>query len=71
MKPTAVDYLFHELWNSQKDKWVWQTILEQAKETEKEQMLNFYMWMRMNENSEKYLDFTDHEMYKEYLKPKH
>jgi PDZ domain-containing secreted protein len=36
-------------------------------EKEKEQMLNFYMWMRMNENSEKYLDYSDEDMFKEYL----
>lgn len=35
---------------------------------EKESMLNFYMWMRMNENTEKYLDYTDEEMFNEYLK---
>jgi ABC-type tungstate transport system permease subunit len=36
-------------------------------EKEKEQMLNFYMWMRMNENAEKYLDYSDEDMFKEYL----
>ena len=36
-------------------------------EKEKEQMLNFYMWMRMNENTEKYLDYSDEDMFKEYL----
>ena len=36
-------------------------------EEEKEQMLNFYMWMRMNENAEKYLDNTDNQMINEYL----
>jgi hypothetical protein len=25
------------------------------------------MWMRMNENSEKYLDYSDEDMFKEYL----
>ena len=45
-------------------------IKERAKEyleKEKEQMLNFYMWMRMNENTEKYLDYSDEDMFKEYL----
>ena len=37
---------------------------------EKEQMLNFYMWMRMNENTEKYLDYSDEDMFSEYLKQK-
>lgn len=39
-------------------------------EKEKEQMLNFYMWMRMNENTEKYLDYSDEDMFSEYLKQK-
>jgi ABC-type tungstate transport system permease subunit len=42
-------------------------ILELLKK-EKEHMLNFYMWMRMNENTEKYLDYTDEDMFNEYLK---
>jgi hypothetical protein len=40
---------------------------EELLEKEKEQMLNFYMWMRMNENTEKYLDYSDEDMFKEYL----
>ena len=71
MKQTTVEFIYQELWQAPKDKWMWQMILDQAKEMEKEQMLNFYMWIRMNENSEKYLDFTDDEMYDEYLKQKH
>jgi hypothetical protein len=35
-KQTAVDYIFQELWQSPKDKWMWQMILNQAKEIEKE-----------------------------------
>jgi len=31
-------------------------------------MLNFYMWMRMNEKAEEYLDYTDDDMFEEYLK---
>ena len=37
---------------------------------EKEQMLNFYMWMRMNENAEKYVDYSDEDVFKEYLNQK-
>jgi len=40
---------------------------ENLLEKEKEQILNFYMWMRMNENTEKYLDYSDEDMFKEYL----
>lgn len=41
---------------------------EEAKEMEKEQMLNFYMWMRMNERAEEYFHYTDEDMFEEYLK---
>jgi hypothetical protein len=44
--------------------------LEYCKQKEKEQMLNFYMWMRMNENAEKYLDYSDEDMFSEYLNQK-
>jgi hypothetical protein len=39
-------------------------------EKEKEHMLNFYMWMRMNENSEAYFHYSDEDMFKEYLNQK-
>lgn len=35
---------------------------------EKDQMLNFYMWMRMNEKAEKYFHYSDEDMLNEYLK---
>jgi hypothetical protein len=41
---------------------------EEAKEMEKKQMLNFYMWMRMNEKAEEYFHYTDEDMFEEYLK---
>ena len=37
-------------------------------EKEKEQMLNFYMWMRMNESAEQYFHYSDDDMFNEYLK---
>jgi len=45
-------------------------LAKKYKEKEKEQMLNFYMWMRMNENAEKYVDYSDEDMFKEYLNQK-
>ena len=42
MKQTAVDWLFKELWDRPKDKMVWYYILEQAKQMEKEQIMNAY-----------------------------
>lgn len=34
---TAVDWLFHQLWEEPKDKFTWYAMLEKAKEMEKEQ----------------------------------
>jgi len=64
MKQTAVDWLAEQmLWNEFHNPY-----LEKAKEMEKEQMLNFYMWMRMNEKAEEYFHYTDDDMFEEYLK---
>ena len=38
MKQTAVEYLFEQLWETPKDKFTWYSILEQAKQMEKEQI---------------------------------
>ena len=35
MKQTAVEYLFNELWNTDKDKLMWHSILDKAKEMER------------------------------------
>jgi hypothetical protein len=42
MKQTAVEYLFEQLWETPKDKFNWYSILEQAKEMEKEQIIDAY-----------------------------
>jgi hypothetical protein len=38
MKQTAVDYLFSKLWDIERDKFKWQSILKKVKEMEKEQI---------------------------------
>lgn len=38
MKKTAVDCLFEKLWETPKDKFVWQSIFQQAKKIEKKQI---------------------------------
>ena len=43
MKQTAVDYLFEKLWEMPKDKLVWQSILQEAKKMEKEQIIDAYL----------------------------
>ena len=39
MKQTAVEWLFEKLWNTDKDKFTWYAILKQAKEMEKDQII--------------------------------
>jgi len=40
MKQTAVDWLFEQLWDEPKDKLTWYAILKQAKQMEKEQIMD-------------------------------
>ena len=42
MNQTAVEFLYEALWEAGKDKFIWQIILQQAKEMEKEQIINAY-----------------------------
>ena len=41
---TAVDWLFKALWEEPKDKMTWYAILDKAKEMEKEQIINAYLF---------------------------
>ncbi len=41
MKETAVEFLYEALWEAGKDKFIWQIILQQAKEMEKEYYTEF------------------------------
>jgi hypothetical protein len=63
MKQTAVEWCFTELWNAPKDKFVWYSILEKAKEMEKDQIEKAYndgAWEVgcINSNSKKYYKET-------------
>lgn len=40
MKQTSVEWLFQQLWETPKDKLTWHSILEQAKQMEKQQIVN-------------------------------
>ena len=42
MKQTAVEWLFEKLWNTDKDKFTWYAILKQAKEMEKDQIIDAF-----------------------------
>jgi hypothetical protein len=41
MKQTATDWMFDQLWETPKDKLAWFKILMEAKEMEKEQIIEF------------------------------
>ena len=42
LEQTAVEKLFHKLWDTPKDKFTWYALLKEAKEMEKEQSLKDY-----------------------------
>jgi hypothetical protein len=42
MKQTATDWMFEQLWETPKDKLAWFKILMEAKEMEREQLINGY-----------------------------
>jgi len=58
MKQTSVDWLFQQLWETPKDKLTWHSMLEQAKQMEKEQIIDAYdkgeFNQGCNEDAEKY-----------------
>lgn len=39
---TAIDYLFNELWEAPKDKLTWHSLLDKAKELERQQIIEAY-----------------------------
>lgn len=41
-KQTSAEWLFKQLWETPKDKFTWYAILEQAKEMEKQNIINAY-----------------------------
>jgi hypothetical protein len=44
LEQTAVEWLFEKLWETPKDKFNWYSILEKAKEMEKEQIIDAYKY---------------------------
>lgn len=42
MKKTATEYLFEKLWETPKDKFTWQMILQEAKKKERKQIISAY-----------------------------
>ena len=62
MNQTSVEWLFQQLWETPKDKFTWHSILEQAKEMEKEQIIDAYdkgeFNQGCNEDAEQYYNET-------------
>jgi hypothetical protein len=42
-------------------------VIEPYLEKEKEQMIDFYNWMRRNDSSEEYFHYSDEDMLEQYL----
>ena len=47
---TSTEWLFEKLWDEPKDKLTWYAILEQAKEMEKQQIIQAYYQNGWNDN---------------------
>jgi hypothetical protein len=59
MNQTAVEFLYEALWEAGKDKFIWQIILQQAKEIEKEQIIDSYLAGNyQNHTAEEYYNQT-------------
>ena len=59
MKQTSAEWLFSNLWNTTKDKFTWYAILEQAKEMEKQQIIDAHIsgYDSSGESANDYYDF--------------
>lgn len=65
MKETAVDWLFHKLWNTPKDKLTWYKILVDAKVIEKEQIKEAYKIIDLDIQHQDVGEINSEEYYKE------
>jgi hypothetical protein len=57
-KQTATEWLFKQLWDEPKDKLTWYAILKQAKEMEKEQIIDACNYGDFLELGEQYYEQT-------------
>lgn len=67
---TAVEWL-HNTWGNHPDLWTWEKIqewFEQAKEMEKQQFVDFFMWFR--DNGERYLGLSIEQFVEEFYNQK-
>ena len=61
MKQTSAEWLFEKLWETPKDKFTWYAILKQAKEMEKQQIVDAYFEGKeygFKEHAEEYYNET-------------
>jgi hypothetical protein len=69
MQQTTVDWLVNRVYmvipDSERN--FLEGLRKEGLEKEKEQMLDFYMWMRMNDSAEAYFHYSDDDMFAEYL----
>ena len=70
MKQTSVDWLFQQLWETPKDKLTWHSILEQAKQMEKEQIMDAYHRGYANAISVPNKEYNPEQYYNENYKSK-
>jgi hypothetical protein len=66
---TAVDLLIENLPERFKNAILnsCQEEIKQAKQMEKEQMIDFYTWIRKNDSAEEYFHYSDQDMLEQYL----
>ena len=65
MKQTAVELLFDALWTAPKDKFVWHSILKEAKEMEKQQIKDAYQVVDLDIQDEDVGEINSEEYYQE------
>ena len=67
MTQTAVEWFYDQITRSSWD----YTTVEEAKEMEREVAITFHKWMQINDteqNAEKYVNYSDEDMFDEFLK---
>jgi hypothetical protein len=67
-KQTAVEWLFHQLWEEPKDKFTWYAILEKAKEMDKKQREDLIVFSKVMCTSHAHAEYIVNEFNKTYEK---
>jgi hypothetical protein len=66
---TAIDWLLNNLPERYRNAMLntCQEEINQARQKEKEQMIDFYTWMRRNDSTEEFFHYSDEDMLEQYL----